>query len=86
MDHSMRYALDAAKEITIAKMGNSETRANKEGGKSVAEFYEEVFKKILELENEVQKLARVDANGLTATHRRLTVPHRTGCLFRFFQK
>lgn len=50
MDHAMRYALDAAKEITIAKMGNSETRANKEGGKSVAEFYEEVFKKILELE------------------------------------
>lgn len=49
MDHDLRYALDAAKEITVAKMSNSETRANKSGGEDVAGFYEAVFKKILKL-------------------------------------
>ena len=46
---SERYAIDAAKEIVIAKMSNSSLVANKENGENVAEFFESIYKKIVEL-------------------------------------
>lgn len=49
MDRSERYALDAAKEITIAKMSCSNIGVGKEAGECVAAFYEEIFKKIRDL-------------------------------------
>lgn len=49
MDSTLKYALDAAKEITIARMENSSIATSKNGGKAVADFYEEVFKKIQKL-------------------------------------
>lgn len=49
MTHSERYALDAAKEIVIARMSNTSLHINKEGGESVAEFYEAIYRKIAEL-------------------------------------
>lgn len=52
MDNANVYALDAAKEITIARMTNVSIAANKVGGENVAEFYETVYRKILELAKE----------------------------------
>lgn len=52
MDDALRYALDAAKEITVARMENSTIATSKDGGKSVAAFYEEIFRKVLSLANE----------------------------------
>lgn len=49
MDGALKYALDAAKEITVAKMENSTISPSKNSGKVVADFYEELFRKILEL-------------------------------------
>ena len=49
MIHSERYALDAAKEIVIAKMSSSEIRVSKETGENVADFYEASYRKIAEL-------------------------------------
>lgn len=52
MESTLKYALDAAKEITIAKVSNSNVTATKDGGKNVSEFYQEVFDKILDLSRE----------------------------------
>lgn len=49
MTRSERYAIDAAKEIVIAKMSNSSLVANKENGENVAEFFESIYKKMVEL-------------------------------------
>ncbi len=49
MDNAEKYALDAAKEITISRMSNANIRVDKSGGADVAAFYEEIFKKIREL-------------------------------------
>ena len=38
-----------AKEIVIAKMENSAVRANKDGGKDVADFFEEIYARVLAL-------------------------------------
>ncbi len=49
MNDTLKYALDAAKEITVSRMSNTNMGATKSGGKCVAEFYEEIFKKVYEL-------------------------------------
>ena len=54
MDRAGKYALDAAKEITIARMSNTEIRVTKEGGANVAAFYEEIFNKIRELSQKIE--------------------------------
>lgn len=52
MESTLKYALDAAKEITVAKLSNSNVAATKDGGKNVAEFYQEIFEKIRDLSRE----------------------------------
>lgn len=52
MKSSLEYALDAAKEITIARMGNTNISVNKGGGDLVADFYERIFIKVKELAQE----------------------------------
>lgn len=49
MSREASYALEAAKEITVARVGNTNLGINKAGGEQVAEFYEAIYKKILEL-------------------------------------
>ena len=44
-----KYAFDAAKEIVIAKMTSSATSADKAGGKNVADFFEEIYSRLLVL-------------------------------------
>ena len=44
-----QFALTTAKEIVIAKMENSAVRANKDGGKDVADFFEEIYARVLAL-------------------------------------
>lgn len=48
MDRPERYALDAAKEITIAALQNGHCFQN-DSGVCVADYFEVVYKKILEL-------------------------------------
>lgn len=52
MDGALKYALDAAKEITAARMENTNMAPTKDGGKAVADFYEEIFRKVLSLATE----------------------------------
>lgn len=49
MDPIKRYALDIAKEIIVAKMLNSTIHPNKENGVQVADFFEEIYKRVLAL-------------------------------------
>ena len=49
MDPIKRYALDIAKEIVVAKMSNSTIHPNKENGVQVADFFEEIYKRVLDL-------------------------------------
>lgn len=51
MDPIKRYALDIAKEIVIAKMTSSTTSSDKAGGKNVADFFEEIYDRLLTLSN-----------------------------------
>ena len=46
-----KIAFDTAKEIVIAKMSNSTTSADKNGGKNVADFFEEIYNRLLALSN-----------------------------------
>ena len=52
LNREERYALDAAKEITIARMSSADCRVTKEGGEGVADFFEAVYRKILQLAKE----------------------------------
>ena len=51
MSRAVNYALEAAKEITIARVSNTNLSVTKEGGERVADFYEAVYNKILEIAN-----------------------------------
>ena len=42
------YAANAAKEIVIAKMSNTNISINAESGKNISEFYDEIYKGIAE--------------------------------------
>ena len=55
MSHNNLKAFEYAKEITVAKMTNSTMTANESGGKCVADFFEEIFNKLVELEDKAQK-------------------------------
>jgi hypothetical protein len=46
-----KYAFDTAKEIVIAKMTSSTTSSDKAGGKNVADFFEEIYDRLLTLSN-----------------------------------
>lgn len=49
MDRTKTFALDAAKEITVSRVSNTNLCINKDGGEDVADFYEAIFKKVYEL-------------------------------------
>lgn len=53
MTRASKYALDAAKEITVARMSNTNISANKAGGESVADFFEAIYTKVLEIAKDV---------------------------------
>lgn len=47
MDSNKKIALDIAKEITIAKMENSTIRVDEVGGTAAADFFDEIYKRVL---------------------------------------
>lgn len=49
MDRAKTYALEAAKDITVSRVSNTNLGINKDGGEQVAAFYEAIFKKVYEL-------------------------------------
>ncbi len=46
-----KHIIDMVKEITIAKMSNTNTAPSKEGGEKVAEFMQVIYNKLVELNN-----------------------------------
>lgn len=46
-----RHIIEQVKEITVAKMSNTTITPNKNGGESVADFMQEIYNKLVELEN-----------------------------------
>ncbi len=55
MNRPKQYAIDAAKEITIAAMSSTENAAPWMCAENVAEFFEAVYNKILEIAEDVHK-------------------------------
>lgn len=49
MTSVQKYALDAAKEITIAQVSSNNFPANSPNGEAAAEFFEQVYNKVLSL-------------------------------------
>lgn len=49
MDQNVRYALDATTTITAARLSNINLAVNQETGERVADFYEAIFNRILEI-------------------------------------
>jgi hypothetical protein len=43
--------IDKTVEITVAKMSNSSITPNEENGKAVANFMQEIYNKLVELDN-----------------------------------
>lgn len=50
---SNRAVIEMVKDITVAKMSNTNTVPNKDGGEKVAEFMQVVYDKLVELNNNV---------------------------------
>lgn len=55
MNHMERYALDATKEIVIARMSNANLSANKAGGEAVADFFAAIYSGIKKIVDETEK-------------------------------
>lgn len=49
MNRNERLAFEAAKDIVVARMATISVPVNKEDGKATGEFFEEVYKKLLEI-------------------------------------
>lgn len=50
MFDARKYAVDVAKEITIAQLNNASSgNAYKEAGRDIGEMYEEIFNKVYEI-------------------------------------
>ncbi len=54
MEHAGKYALDSAKEITIAAMQYETFHADKNSADGAAIFFETVYRKIKELADDVE--------------------------------
>ena len=48
MNSVEKFALDVTRDIVVAKTQNSTMSVNKPGGISAGEFFEEIYKKVLE--------------------------------------
>lgn len=46
-----KYLMESVKEITVAKMSNTTYAPNKENGRDVADFMQEIYNKLVELNN-----------------------------------
>lgn len=53
MRHTEKYAIDAAKEITVALLQNTQVHTNREGGENVGDFFQAVYAKVLEIAKNV---------------------------------
>lgn len=53
MQKPQKYAIDTAKEITIALLQNTQAYSTGEGGESVGDFFQAVYRKVLEIAKEV---------------------------------
>lgn len=56
MDRSKKYAIDAAKDITMAMVCEGNIRVDKFGGESVGDFFQAVYSKIEEIAKDVPGL------------------------------
>lgn len=52
MDKKMERALEIAAQISVAKASNSSAPVNKESGQRYGEFFSEIYKAVLEIENQ----------------------------------
>lgn len=50
---SNKHLIEMVKEITIAKMSNTNTPPSKEGGEKVAEFMQIIYDKLVELNGKI---------------------------------
>lgn len=57
MDRSKKYAIDAAKEITVALMAEGNLRVDKSGGESAGDFFQAIYSKIEEIAKDVPGLS-----------------------------
>lgn len=48
-DRPQKTAFEAAKEIVVARVTNAQHSTNKESGKNVAEYFESIYNKLLEI-------------------------------------
>lgn len=46
-----KYLIDVVRDITVAKMSNTTISLNKKGGEDVADFMQEIYNKLVELNN-----------------------------------
>ena len=52
MQKAQKYAIDAAKEITITLLQNTQSYSTGDGGESVGNFFQAVYRKVLEIAKE----------------------------------
>ena len=53
MDRSKKFAIEAAKEITIAFLANNNLHATTETGEDVGDFFQAVYAKVGEIARDV---------------------------------
>ena len=46
-----KYLIDVVRDITVAKMSNTTISPYKKGGEDVADFMQEIYNKLVELNN-----------------------------------
>lgn len=49
MTPAQRHAVDITKEIVVSKMSSCNLNVGKDGGQNVADFFEEIYKKVYEI-------------------------------------
>lgn len=55
MNRPEATAFEAAKEIVIAKMSNTHLGISREAGKMVGEYFQEIYKKVLEVTKDIKE-------------------------------
>lgn len=59
MTSAQKFALQAAKEIVVARVANSSVAMNAENGKLVGDYFEQVYKKLCKIATEEDFKTRV---------------------------
>lgn len=55
MTSAQKYAMEIAREVTIARAGNSSIAVNAEAGKDMGDYFEQIYKKAYELASKDEK-------------------------------